>query len=587
MSDRKKQSILNGAMVLSFAIIVVKLIGFFFKIFVSNKIGTIGVSYYSTAYGIYTPIYSISLAGLPVAVAKIVAQKAAMGKYRDVRKLFRVSTRMFILLGLVGTSVILLIAYPYVKSVNTMNALPAIIALTPSLFFCCVMSSYRGYYQGLRNMNPSAASQIVESGGKLLFGWIFVQAVMLGTVSFADKIPIIRNYVTDDVGAYAAAGAIAGVTLGSGIALVWLIFYKGFKGDGITKEELAASPKAESGKNLARQLIAIAIPVALSSLIFNVSTFIDSWTVQFCLNRVLINHPEKLYEMYADIVQKMQFADITDFKNYLYGAYELVMEVKNLVPAFTVTLGMSAIPVMSEAFLVKDKRALRSSANSVLRLSLMLALPAGFGMAALSDDILGLLYGRNAGNILAIPVVSGLLAIYGLTITFLALSQPSTNMLHAVNKMNVPIYAMGAGAVVKIVLNMTLVSIPTVNIKGAVYGSVACYMVIVFINLAALIKEMGARPDFKTVLVKPLISAVFSGCAAWAVNGICERLFDGVYINSYLTGENISCVIGMLAAVFVYTISLLVTHTLVKDDVIMLPKGEKIAKVLAKYDLLG
>ena len=173
MAGRKKQSLLDGALILSAAIIAVKLIGVFFKLYVTLKIGYDGRGYYATAYNIYTPIYSIALAGLPTAVSKMVSSMVAQHRYNDVRKLFRVAISLFTLMGVVGTAAILLFAYPYAKWVGSVDALPSIVAIAPSLFFCCVMSGYRGFYQGLRDMVPSAVSQTFEAAGKLIFGFIF------------------------------------------------------------------------------------------------------------------------------------------------------------------------------------------------------------------------------------------------------------------------------------------------------------------------------------------------------------------------------------------------------------------------------
>ena len=142
-------------------------------------------------------------------------------------------------------------------------------------------------------------------------------------------------------------------------------------------------------------------------------------------------------------------------------------------------------------------------------------------------------------------------------------------------------------AVVKIIANFVLVSIPSINIQGAVVGSFLCNIVMVGYGLIVLKKETGMKFNWNSLLVKPLISSLLSGAAAYAVNGILNRLLEGYSINSVLTAGNISTVIAVFAAVVVYAVSLLLTGSLEKSDITMLPKGEKIAKVLEKYGLLG
>ena len=170
-SSSKKQSILGGAMVLVIATAIVKVIGAVYKIPLRNVIGVLGSGYYDSAYSIYTAVYGISMAGLPVAISAIVSKNTALGKYRDVKQVLKITFPLFLLLGVLGTGAILLASYPYANFiVKNPNTIYSVLAIAPSIFFCCVMSTYRGYYEGLNNMYPTAISQVIESVGKLVFG---------------------------------------------------------------------------------------------------------------------------------------------------------------------------------------------------------------------------------------------------------------------------------------------------------------------------------------------------------------------------------------------------------------------------------
>lgn len=589
MAERKKQSLLNGALVLSIAIIIVKITGVFFKLYVTQKIGYTARGYFATAYNIYTPIYSIALAGLPTAVSKMVAEKAAEGRYNDIKSLFSVSKWLFTIMGIIGTLVIVLCAYPYSLSVGSINALPAVLTVAPSLLFCCIMSGYRGYYQGLRNMNPSAISQVIEAAGKLIFGFVLMNAVLGLGVEFADKIPVLNTIVTDASSGYAAAAAISGVTIGSVMALIYIIAKYRLDKNTIPKELYEASPESESKKALRKQLIALALPIALSSLVFNLTTFIDSWTIQNRLQAVLESNFDAVAAMYPGIINATGYiaSQASEFKSYLFGAYDTVLEIKNIIPTFTITLGLSAIPVLSEAWIKKNKEAAGNAISSVLRITMLLSLPAGLGLFVLAKEILILIYGRNLNTAPAIEYIAPILMAYGISVCFLALAQPVTNMLQAVNRTDVPIKSMAIGAIVKIVANFVLVSIPSINIQGAVVGSFLCNVVMVGYGLVVLKKETGMKYDLKTLLIKPLISSVLSASAAFAVNGILNHFIGDYSISSVLTGQNISTIIAVCAAVLVYAVALLLTGSLQKSDITMLPKGEKIAKVLEKYRLIG
>ncbi len=592
MAEAKKQSLLNGALVLSGAIVLVKILSLFFKLYVANKIGYGGAGLYSIAYDIYTPIYSIALAGLPTAVSKMVASELAQGHFKDVKKLFSVSNMLFALMGVLGTALLVILAYPFAVSQGSPNALPSIIAIAPSVFFCCVMSGYRGYYQGHRNMNPSAVSQIFEAAGKLIFGWLFLNLVLGSTLEFAGSIPILNGIVTNERAAYASTAAILGVSAGSLAGLLYLLLYRAAKKDGITAAMLENSPAAQSRKALAKRLIAIAIPIAVSSIVFNLTTLIDNWTVGNRLFVVLERNFDTVAKMYPDVVASQGFSPerTSDFKDYLFGAYNLVLEIKNVVPTFTITLGLSALPILSESWTKKDMASVRRSTETVIRISMLIALPAGVGMMALADDLLFLLFGSSKLNAPAIPYIAPILVLYGFSVVFLALTQPLTSVLQAIDRMDVPIKGMLIGATLKVIANFALVSIPSVNIQGAVVGSILCNIVMVAYALVVLKKETKLKYRWGSLLFRPLGAALISGAAGWLTNSIFEKALPAhglTFISGFLSTQNIACVMSVLAAVLFYVFGLLALRAITKEDISMLPGGRKIAKRLAKYGLLG
>ena len=168
--SRGGQNLLRGASVLGASMIIVKLFGALFKIPLGNILDGDGMGYFSTSYSIFTMIYSFSTAGLPAAIAKMVAEQSVRGRARDIRRLRQLSLRLFLILGLVGTGLILLLSKVYVNIANNPGAWYCVLAIAPAVFFGCMTSAYRGYYEGLRNMSPTAVSQVVEVIVKLVFG---------------------------------------------------------------------------------------------------------------------------------------------------------------------------------------------------------------------------------------------------------------------------------------------------------------------------------------------------------------------------------------------------------------------------------
>lgn len=590
-NKRKSQSLLNGAMVLAAATLIVKIIGILYKIPLSNMVGAVGRGYFDSAYNLYIPIYTISMAGLPVAVSKMVSQQMALKRFRDVRLTFRVAARLFLITGTLGTLLLLILAFPYAYLAKSLEALPAIFAITPSIFFCCIMSIYRGYYNGMRNMTPTAMSEVWEAVGKVIFGLACAKlSITYGYSRFEQGLSVYGRVVTTEAEAssaiypYAAAAAAIGVTVGTIIGMIYVMLLHKFKGDGITKQELALSPKPESSVSIAKSLVSLAIPVVASSLVFSVTNLIDSMTIQNRLATMIEGNLSYIRNLYGAQLAVSNILD-ADIPKYLYGAYTMSLDFKNLIPSITMTLGVSAIPALSAAWALKDKKQLKQSVESVLRLTMMFSLPAGIGMGVLSYPILQLMYetGKSAD---AVSIAAPIMAAYGYTIFLISLSQPMTNMLQALGKAKIPVYSLSIGAIAKVITNYIFIGIPSLNINGAVVGTVVCYTIIVVINLAALIKTTKVRLNYMSILIKPLVCSVLCGIAAYTSYGIFSALLPEISKGGHSLTNIIATLIAVVLAVLVYAISMLLVNGIAKDDILMLPKGEKIAKILAKFGFM-
>ena len=588
MAERKKQSLLTGAGVLAIATILVKLIGAVFKIPINNLLGTEGYGYFTGAYAVYTPLYAISMAGLPVAVSKLVSQNMELGRIKDAKAIFKVAQKMFFLVGVAGMLVLMAIAIPYSNFNEAPMNYVSIFAVAPCVLFCCMMSSFRGYYEGLNNMTPTGVSQVIEAVVKLLFGLSATYVFMKATLSHYEKnavdgaMKLFGVEVSDEAEAlaaiypYAAAVAILGVTLGSAFGLVYLYIRYKRKGFGFTREELVNSPEAKSNKDILKALLAISIPVAAASLVTNISNLIDDITIRSRLVTALSDGFDTVKGMYLDTLTIDQTLD-ENISTYLYGMHGSVINIKNLIPSLTLVLGISAIPVLSKAWTAKNKKDIKVCIESALRVAMLVAMPAGIGIAVLAEPILNLLYG--SGNEHFAPAAAFMMTVYGLAVPLFALASPLTNMLQAVGKTKVPIVTMAIGAVIKVTLNFILIANPEINIKGACISSSICYLVMVTINIFQLTRATGVKLNFSSIFLKPFIAAVFCGIGAWLGDFL---LVDVLGIESRLTTILAVCVGGAF-----YAISILLVKGIVKDDLEMIPKGEKIAKVLAKFGLLG
>ncbi len=607
MASEKKQSVLNGAMMLMFAVVLVKLIGALFKIPLTDMLGATGRGYFNSAYEVYTPIFAISMAGLPVAVSRMVAENVALNRHREARMVFKVSQRIFTVVGIAGTLILLVAAYPYTHFVAGIKSLPAVLCVAPSIFFCCYMSAYRGYYEGLRNMTPTAISQVIEALGKLLIGLALAKLVIsigegqyeAGMLASGNvSATVFGNTVVSDTEAnsvilpWAAAGAVLGVTVGSIASNIFLIICYKIKGDGFTRVELVNSPKSAPSDVLAKNMIKIAVPMVISSLVLNITNLVDTVTIQSRLMAALESDFNAVLQMHGEAfnnavsLSRLNLNDLKEVRSYLWGSYGMALDFKNLVPTITIQLGVSALPALAAAWAVKDKKATKSTIETVIRIGMLIALPAGIGMAALAEPVLTVIYGRGSSSD-AISVVTPILVAYGLATPVMAISTPVTNMLQAIGRTDIPVKSVVAGAVCKIICNFILVGTPEINIYGAVIGTVLFYVVIVACNLISLVRISKVKIHWSSVFVKPLICAALCGVTAFAANGLLNKIFPADTSQSILNMGTVSAGIAVMLAVVIYAISLLLIKGIAREDVLVLPKGEKIAKTLEKYGLLG
>lgn len=607
MATEKKQSVLNGAMMLMFAVLLVKVIGLLFKIPLTDMIGAAGRGYFNSAYEIYTPIFAISMAGLPVAVSRMVAENIALGNYREPRMIRKVSQRLFIIVGVTGTLILLAAAYPYARFVANIRSLPAVLCVAPSIFFCCYMSTYRGYYEGLRNMTPTAISQVVEALGKLVVGLILAKLVTQTGMSQYESgmlasgnisATVFGNEVTSLAEAnsvitpWAAAGAVMGVTIGSVAAAVFLTIYYKIKGDGITRTQLVNSEKSSPSDVLAKEMIKIAVPMVVSALILNITNLVDTVTIQSRLTSAIEADSASVLQMHSAAINeavrlsRINISDSAEIVKYLWGSYGMALDFRNLIPNLTLQLGISALPALAAAWAVKDKKGTKSTIELVLRICMLIGLPAGFGMAALATPLLTLIYGRGSSSD-AIPVVAPIMVAYGIATALMAVSTPITNMLQAIGRTDIPVKSVVVGAICKITCNFILVGNPKINVYGAVVGTILFYVVIVACNLTSLLRISKVKVNWASILVKPLICAALCGVTAFAAYGLLSKIFPVTNTESILNMGTVSTVIAVGLAVVVYAISLLLLKGVAREDISVLPKGEKIAKTLEKYGLLG
>ncbi len=533
----KGNSFIKGAAILGIAGIIVKILGAIYRIPLGNIIKPEGMGYYQTAYPFYQLLLTISTSGAPVAIAKLVSENSALGDYKSAYRVFKVALAGLFIAGVLTSMFVFINAESIVASSGNPNAYYSLIALVPALFFVPIMAAFRGYFQGRQNMVPTAISQISEQFFRVVLG-------------------LIITYLLLDYGIpIAAGGASFGGSIGAiaGTLAVYVIFLSRKK---TLNDEMKNSlvEREYPASKIAKDLLRIAIPITIGSAIAPIMDSIDAGMVIRRLQTINYSQAEA---------------------NELYGQLKgYAQTLINLPQVFSISIAMSLVPAISSAKARKQKKEIISLVNSGTRMTLLIGLPCAFGLFVLARPIIQLLYFNNTPE--TITSIGEILQYLSFGVIFLTLVQALTSMLQGLGKPLIPVVNLLIGAVVKVGLTYTLTVIPSINVKGAAISTVAAYAIASILDSISLSMLMRMRLNYLDTIIKPLISSI--GMA------IIVRIS---YVFLYeILGSNLATLFSIMIGVVVYVILLIITGTITKEDLALLPKGDKLSKKIDKYNLM-
>ncbi|MGL6104677.1 putative polysaccharide biosynthesis protein [Romboutsia sp.] len=534
-NNRNKDSFLKGALILGAAGIIVKIIGAFFRIPLGNLIGEEGMGYYQAAYPVYTLFLTLATAGFPTAIAKLVSEKNAIGDYKGAHKIFKVSYTVLCITGILAFCIFFFGAKYIVNDVmKNPGAYYAMLAISPALIFVPVMSSYRGYFQGRKEMSRIAVSQISEQLFRVVLG--------IGLAYYLMK------QSGPELG---AAGAIVGATIGAIASITYLILVY-LKDRKIRKKEIQASQhfKDEKISRIFKKILVVAIPISIGASVMPLVNMIDNVIV---IRRLMVAG-------YTLQEANAMFGQLTGF----------AMAIINLPSVLTIAMSMSLVPSISEACAMGNKAKARKDTKSAIKVTLLMVLPAAFGIASLASPIMKLLYPSQP------PMVGTLLLVLTPCVILLGLMQTMNGILQGMGKPMIPVIALSVGMLFKIVISYTLTAMPEINVFGSALGTVAAYFIAVVIELIYIKKNIGIRFSIKEFVIRPLITVV--------TMFVVVKLGYGVLVGTL--GNSLATLISIGAGAIVYVIVLISIGGIRKDELLTMPKGEKIYKLLKKLNLM-
>ena len=533
-----KKTFMKGAVILGAAGIIVKILGAFFRIPLGNLIAADGMAYYQTVYPIYNLMLTVATAGIPVAISRMVSERISQGNYIGANRVFKTALYVMIILGIILFSLSFFLANYIIGFIEGMgDAIYALKAIAPALFFVPVMASFRGYFQGMQNMKPTAISQIFEQFFRVATG--LALAIVLVSKGKA----------------FAAAGATFGATAGSfaGLIIVFLIYLllksTRFHKNKMAESKLEFGEHPESTGKIINQVFLIAVPITFGAAIMPIMQYIDSFLV---INRLTESG--------------WQIAEARSLYGQLTGyAASLV----NMPQVITQAIAISLVPTISAAFSRGDNEFMHHNVKLGVRTAMMIGLPCAVGFFVLAEPIMLLLYPAQKED--AVSAANALIVL-SIGVIFLAMVQTLTSILQGVGKQNIPAINLLIGAVIKLLLTYFLTGIPFLNVKGAAIGTVTAFFVATVLNLLAVKKYTGTIIEKGLTYIKPTLSALIMGIVAYGT----------YFLMSLVAGNSISTLVSIGLAGISYIILLFATGSIKEEELVEFPKGDKLTKVYSK-----
>lgn len=529
----KKQSTTKGFAILSAAGMFVKVLSLLYIGYLQRIITKEGYGYYSAAYQIYVFIYVLTNAGIPVAISKMISEFTAVKNYKDAVKSFKIARLLLLSLGLLMTLILIILAHTITKAMDFERSYGAVLALAPAILLTSIASAYRGYFQGRGNMTPTAISQVIEQVINIVFTLIFAAF-------------FIRYSLEAGI-----AGGAAATTLGAFFSVAYLvIFYEKNKKFKVYKTDNPVEVVRFTNEQLLRKIINYGIPITICIGMTYAGNLVDVFNTK---NRL----------MATGLFSK-------DAATALYGSLVKYQQFLNVPIAIITALAAAILPAIAASAILNNKKEVRNKINYSLRVCFLIAVPAAVGLSVLSGPVFTLIFGKAYSD------GEQLMRIGSIVLVLMAVVQIQTSILQGIGKLyTATLYAV-IGIVAKIVANYILIARPSININGAVFGSMIGFAIPLLLNHRMIIKTLKVKISLVGHAIKPVISSGLMGLIVYIVYTYLNLLLSMVISSSF--SNAIAVVVAILIGVYVYGYALILTGGITLKDLDVIPS--KIVKFI-------
>jgi stage V sporulation protein B len=531
--------------ILAMAGVLVRILGLLKRIPLAYIIEDVGNSYYSAAYEIYNIVLTISSYGIPLSVSKLVSARVGKGQYKNAEKIFKCALIFALVSGTASSVLVYIYSGNLSRLMNEPMSEMALRVLAPTLFVVAVMGVFRGYFQGVGTMVPTAFSQLIE---QVVLITVSLSSAYFLSIRGAKIGALLQNKYYKN--AYGAAGATLGCSVGALASLIFLIaLYNAYSRKNkklILRDE---TEYEESTLNVFKALIFTIVPVVISSTVNNISNFLD----QYIHNRVMV---EK---------------GLLDIKSVNWGIYSGKYLVLIGVPiAMANAMGASSVPTISAIMRKKNYEEICSKIGSVIRITLMISIPSAIGLSVMAPSVMYLLFSSTG------EVGPNLVRIGSFGIIFFSFSTLTNGILQGMSKMFKPIIHGLIAIVIHVSLLLALLYLTDWNIYAVAFSNNFFSLVICILNLYSIHKAVGYRQEVKKTFIVPVVSAAIMGAVLY--------LFDFLFMRNGFS--RILILVSIMIGVIVYFIFMIMFKGITEKEILMLPGGRYIYKPLHKLHIL-
>lgn len=507
-----KSSLAKGALVLSIAGILSKVISILYTPMLKVILGQSGYGVYCQVLEVFLFVYAITTVGAQPAVAKVIAEYKALNNEKRVKNTLKVSLKLYFTIGLIGSLLLAVLSIPISMLIGN-NVVYGILALSPCVLITCILSAFRGFMQGNHNMKVIAISQVIEQFinviVSLLCAYFFIK--------FSNNINL------------GVAGAQVGTSVGALIAVLFIIYsYKmNLKADSLDSDH---------DKEIRRKIIFYSIPIIISAGLQNFGGIVDMLNVKTRLVSIGLS------------------GSVSDA---LYGNYGLYKTFIGVPMVIITSISTTILPSITKAHALNDKHEIQSQIKFSYKLTLAVAIPAAIGLSSVADSMYYSLFGNYDG--------ATFLKVGSFILALMAITQIQVSILQGINQFYYILFTYGIGILLKIVLNYIFVSIPSINIYGVLIGNCAWYLVPAILNHIKMRQITSVKANFAKIIFIPLISSIFMACSIF----LFSIPFDS--LSAMLNNSRLIVILGLCIKILiggiVYGTFMILLRGIVKEDI--------------------